>query len=316
MKQTALILAIAALALCAWAQYTLHVNAFDVVTHAPDAPHDSLLDLHAEILFNGLPLDPPAHTPYLFGADGNHPFAPGLYMVHLDGWLNWIPESLEFVDVICDYEVDFLGFPGYDYVYLESFSANPTDENRVLLEWTTNFETGMLGYNILRSPVQDPGGAQVLNPSLIPATNTSEPHSYSFLDEEPPPGETTLFYWLELVTNDSSDIHGPVIVFLQVPNPEGESGSVPPASGFGRVYPNPFRAGGSAKIELSLPGPATLTVCDSRGRAVKTQTLSPGTREAAWDGTDRSGSPCASGIYILRLSTPTSSHAKKVAVIK
>lgn len=316
MKNAALIISFAALAFLAGAQYTLHVNSFDTITYDPDTPNDSLLDIHAQILLDGQPLDPPAYTPYIFGVDGNHPFLPGDYSVWLSGWEDWFPETVGIAYVICDYEIDFFGVPAYDNIELESLSATVTDQNDVLIEWCTNFEIELLGYNILRSPLQDPDSAQTINPTLIPATNTSEPHSYSYLDEDPAFGETLLFYWLEFVTLDSSDIHGPVIVYLQVPNPEGESGSVPPASGFGRIYPNPFRTGVCMKIELSLQDEATLTIFNSRGQPVKAITLNPGIRDYTWDGKDSSGKPCAPGIYLMRLQTPTSSQCKKTALIK
>jgi hypothetical protein len=317
MKKAILTFAVTTLVFCAWAEFTIHVNAFDAITYAPDLPNDSPLDLQAEVLLNGQPFDPPAYTPYLFGADGNHPFYPGIYSVYLEGWNDWIPESAEFVDVICDYELDFLGIHGYDYVDLESFSANLTDENQVLLEWTTNFETGMLGYNVLRNPVQDPGGADVLNPGLIPATNSSEPHNYSFLDEEPTPGETTLFYWLELVTNDSSDIHGPVIVFLQVTDLIDENIGYPSeGNGLGRIYPNPFRMDGSARIEVSLREKGVLRIVNVLGQVVNAREIFADSREVIWDGRDNSGRTCASGVYLLNLATPSGSHTKKVVVIK
>jgi len=72
-------------------------------------------------------------------------------------------------------------------------------------------------------------------------------------------------------------------------------------------YPNPFR--GTTTIQYSVldPGMINLEIFDVRGASVRglvNEPKLPGIYRVAWDGRDRFGRPCASGIYFCRLQSP------------
>jgi len=83
-------------------------------------------------------------------------------------------------------------------------------------------------------------------------------------------------------------------------------------------WPNPVRGG--ARIELSLPQPATaqLAIYDPTGRLVRVLTeagLEAGTHRFTWDRTDRSGRRVAPGVYYYRLEALGRSVARPMVVL-
>lgn len=321
MKSTVLACVILVLGATLFAQpaYTFHMNAFDVLLYDSDDPfpNDSAMDVNALILFNGAPLDPPIHTPYLFGAPGNLPFAVGVYGVYLEGWGNWFPDSITFDFITTDYEVDFLGqqdTPNYELSY---FGAELLADSQVQLGWTTEFETNMLGYRIYRNTSNDlPSSVGIGN--MIPATNTSQPADYQFTDEDPALNQTN-FYWLEAVDFESSSFHGPVSVYVSGSGTSPETGTPPTeTSRIHGVWPNPIPTDSIATIGVWVKKgeTGTLGIYNLHGQELRTFLLEPGTHEIAWDGKDRHGSACGSGTYLIRLETPSLNDTKKLVIIK
>jgi hypothetical protein len=95
--------------------------------------------------------------------------------------------------------------------------------------------------------------------------------------------------------------------------------SVPVSSIFSKsdlkVSPNP--ASGSISIQFAMPvsGVATVDVFDVSGRMVKRvieERRAPGPSSAAWDGSDSSGRKVASGVYFLRLKTPSTQRFARI----
>ncbi len=84
-------------------------------------------------------------------------------------------------------------------------------------------------------------------------------------------------------------------------------------------YPNPFNP--TTTIAFTLPAAvrAKVEVYDLLGRNVNTlfdQVGVAGENLVIWDGTDRYGSPVASGIYFYRLTTESQSISKKMLLLK
>lgn len=72
------------------------------------------------------------------------------------------------------------------------------------------------------------------------------------------------------------------------------------------VSPNPFNPSTLVTLEMPQAATATLAVHDMGGRLVRTLhngVLDAGRHVIAWDGADESGTPMASGIYMVRLMT-------------
>ena len=83
--------------------------------------------------------------------------------------------------------------------------------------------------------------------------------------------------------------------------------------------PNPFNPRTSIRLEVFEPAQVRLDVYDLRGRHVVTLLdgrLEPGERRVEWDGSDASGRPVASGVYVARLSHGTHAATQRMALIK
>ena len=73
--------------------------------------------------------------------------------------------------------------------------------------------------------------------------------------------------------------------------------------------PNPFHGGTTIAFRLPVPGAVELSVFDPAGRRVRTRLqdveLAPRPHHARWDGRDDDGRVVPSGVYLLRLTTPS-----------
>ncbi len=122
-------------------------------------------------------------------------------------------------------------------------------------------------------------------------------------------------YWLEglPIHVDSSD-------FWDDPNnwevgvEETELELLPDQFELGDVYPNPFNSTAKIRFHLAQQGQIRLEVYDLLGRKVSTlfdQAFEAGTHEALFE-----GHTLSSGVYFVKLSSGTTSQAKKLTLIK
>ena len=84
-------------------------------------------------------------------------------------------------------------------------------------------------------------------------------------------------------------------------------------------YPNPFNPVTTIRYELPRPAKTVLVVYNIVGQEVVrlvADALSPGYHQTIWDGRDRAGRQVASGIYIVRLTTPVWSQTMKMVLLK
>jgi hypothetical protein len=85
---------------------------------------------------------------------------------------------------------------------------------------------------------------------------------------------------------------------------EQDGSAQPPAFRLSQNAPNPFH--GSTTIQIGLPEESEVRfeIFNVRGELINTHAMgqiSAGVHRLVWDGTDASGRPCASGVYILRV---------------
>lgn len=194
-------------------------------------------------------------------------------------------------------------------VELSSFTAVLTADYFVNLQWVTESETQVLGFNVYRSETADVADAIRVNPAVIAATNTSEQHTYSISDREVQTN-ATYYYWLENVDMGGGNaLHGPQTVTV-TGNPVPV---LPVVSMLSSAYPNPFRSGSNTKINVAIKAGETgnVTVYNVRGQLVKSFSVQEGTHTLNWDGKN-----CGSGVYFYRLTTPTLNSTRKLAIVK
>jgi M6 family metalloprotease-like protein len=83
--------------------------------------------------------------------------------------------------------------------------------------------------------------------------------------------------------------------------------------------PNPFNPQTSIRFFLPARGSVALNVYDIRGALVRRLaggTFDAGPHALAWDGTDDSGRPVASGVYVYRLTADRRSQTRKMMLLK
>jgi subtilisin family serine protease len=198
-------------------------------------------------------------------------------------------------------------------VELSSFTA--FGGASVTLNWTVQSETDMLGYHVYRGETDDltlacPSGA------LIPATNDTGTHPYGYSIQEPLADER---YWLEMIgMSGSVRFAGPVLATGGDPEP-GEVPEIALVTGLNPNYPNPFNPSTRLIFTLAEPGRAALTVHDVRGRLVRRfdpGICSAGRHTVSWDGRDRFGVPCASGVYLIELRVGEQAFLRNSLLLK
>ena len=87
----------------------------------------------------------------------------------------------------------------------------------------------------------------------------------------------------------------------------------------GASYPNPFNPSTTIPVAAADAGSVRLEIVDVRGRSVcvlHDGRLPAGRSEFRWDGTDASGSPVASGVYLSRLVDAGGSRSRRLVLIK
>jgi hypothetical protein len=102
-------------------------------------------------------------------------------------------------------------------VIFDSFTAvyNEAEPNKVSVSWTTASETGLSSFRLFAG--RDSTNEQSEYLGLIPATNTDQPHTYSY-DVNAVQQGFTYYFWLKLVDNlQQGGYYGPVSVAVGPP---------------------------------------------------------------------------------------------------
>ncbi len=171
----------------------------------------------------------------------------------------------------------------------------------------------LIGYRVYRSDSDELAAAIQLSTQIIPATNTSTTQVYNFEDREVELGHT-YHYWLESVEYHYSDFHGPISINLS----GTETPPLPLQTLLQAVYPNPFRHGTSARMEVLVKESetATVSIYNLSGQKVKAYSLGGGSHLLSWDGKDSRGHLVGSGIYFVKLSSGSINQTAKLMLIK
>lgn len=85
------------------------------------------------------------------------------------------------------------------------------------------------------------------------------------------------------------------------------------------VAPNPFNPETTIHYELAKQGPVDIKIYDVTGRLVRELVRGSqvvGTHDVRWDGTDRRGSPTASGVYFVRMIANNQTFTRKMVLLK
>jgi len=98
-----------------------------------------------------------------------------------------------------------------------------------------------------------------------------------------------------------------------------EEGGLPRTFALDQNYPNPFNPATTIRFALPNDVPVKLKVYDMLGREIRTLingNMNAGYHQAVWDGTNNSGTPVATGMYIYRIEAGSFVSTKKMMLIK
>ncbi|MCK9557284.1 MAG: FlgD immunoglobulin-like domain containing protein [Candidatus Cloacimonadaceae bacterium] len=201
-------------------------------------------------------------------------------------------------------------------VVLSSFSATVVSDSKVRINWTTQSETGVQGFYVLRSLENNLDQAEMVSP-LIDATNTSTTTSYVYTDISiPQPGE--YYYWLQIQDIDGVSTYTNsikvAIAISEEPTPE-----VILVTTLKNAYPNPFNPSITIAYEIAEAGPVSLEIYNTKGQKIRTlvsETKASASYKAVWDGKDASGRSVATGSYLLKMRAPGFDTMRKITLMK
>ncbi len=198
-------------------------------------------------------------------------------------------------------------------VTMSSFTASVTASNFVMLQWITESESEMMGYNVHRSAAANLEDAIRMNVLTIPAYNNPTQSEYSYMDEEVD-SEQTYYYWLESVElNGSSRFYGPQIVTVTETSEPDDTPEVVYATGIKSVFPNPFNPMTTISYSLASDQTVHFTMFDLKGRKVGEMTKqgNKGNNTVTWNAEGLS-----SGIYFIRMNAGGEEETRKVMLLK
>ncbi len=203
-------------------------------------------------------------------------------------------------------------------VEFSSFTAAMTaDLDAVTLTWVTQTESNLSGYYIYRGATDQLADATQIN-TLITATNTSQPHTYTYNDTEIQ-ASTTYWYWIQVVEMDgTTGFHGPVSLTVPTGGPDAPP-VIPLITDISNTYPNPFAANLHVDYGLKKPGHVVMQVTNAKGQVVRrlfSGDKAAGTYDLVWDGKDDNAKDCTSGVYFLRMTVGSKAYSRKVILVK
>jgi hypothetical protein len=203
-------------------------------------------------------------------------------------------------------------------VTMSAFTAIQTEADYVNIAWTTQSETDMRGYRILRNSSATMSNAVPIC-DLVNAVGAASAYTYSVTDIDVMMN-STYYYWVEYFDLfGHSGYYGPVSVTL-TQNP-GEGVPEPVLIDAVRsCYPNPFNPTTNIEFSVSNNGtPVTMTIYNVKGQVVHTMNpgvLNTGIHNVQWNGDDNNHHPCASGLYFVKVKIGDQSFVRQISMLK
>jgi flagellar hook assembly protein FlgD len=202
-------------------------------------------------------------------------------------------------------------------VELSTFTVSLNSFNNAVLNWVTQTETGVSGFYVYRNNSENLASATLVS-HLIPATNSSEEHSYSFTDKELF-SHGTYYYWLQVADIDGSEsYHGPATLVYTGDN-EPALPSIPTVTELRSIFPNPFNPNTNLSYSLAEEAEVSVKIYNARGQLVRTLNegrKAVGHHSAAWDGKDDRGQNQSTGVYFFRMQAGKKVFNSKAVLMK
>ena len=203
-------------------------------------------------------------------------------------------------------------------VELSSFTAISTMDDNVSLNWTTQSESNLLGFNILKSIDRLIEDAEFANSSIIYAQNTNIETIYDFFDIDVE-NNMTYWYWLTChKLNGEMEIFGPLSVKIEHNN-DDDLLLVDSITGIKNIYPNPFNPSTTISFVLREDDNVLIDIFNLKGQRVYTFKDKPyhkGVNSVVWNGVDSRGNSASADIYFAKMRVGNKSYLKKMILLK
>lgn len=206
-------------------------------------------------------------------------------------------------------------------VTLTSFTSSMTysglGQPMVSIQWKTEAESGLIGYNILRSSTPFLDNAIRANEEIVSANNSLVGNNYSYTDQNVDL-HSNYYYWLESVElSNENQTFGPI--HIKVVGHNSDSVTVPHKTSLRSIYPNPFNPSTTVRFYVNTTDRVNIKVYNIRGQEIKQLTqeiYQPGFYKINWNGKDENDNRCASGIYLFKMETTRESQLIKGILVK
>ncbi len=134
------------------------------------------------------------------------------------------------------------------------------------------------------------------------------------------PNGATIQFYIEAKDNGGHSYQSPApILNKQWEYCCGTWTGIPEETTLLQNYPNPFNPATTITFEIKTGTQAEAVVFSLRGEKVKTlynAFTEPQVVQLRWDGTNESGTPVATGVYFVRLTTPSYSSTKTMLLLR
>lgn len=206
-------------------------------------------------------------------------------------------------------------------VELSSFTASldhVQSQDVIRLNWTTQTETQVAGYNVFKHSEPVVSDAMQLNTAIISANNSSTTSNYEFVDDEVNSGQW--YYWLQ--SNDISgevELFGPISITIGDENDPGMTPGLGTQTTLKNAYPNPFQISTVIPYQLTSKGDVKLEIYNQKGQRVwayDKANADVGIYQVEWDGRDMNGRRLSAGVYLCRMSSENYISSKKLVILK
>ena len=202
-------------------------------------------------------------------------------------------------------------------IVLSSFTAVLNANRQVLLEWTTQSETGVLGFYLHRSDTDQLSDA-IQTGNLIEATNTAIAHTYGYTDTDVETGNT-YHYWLQGIDYDGRIFYSDPVSILVNQEAEENNPQTPLVTKLMNAFPNPFNPNTNLRYSLKTGGRVKIEIYNIKGQKVRTlerEHAAAGYYSTVFNGLDQSGKPLGSGVYYYTMSFDGYRATRKMLLMK
>ena len=188
---------------------------------------------------------------------------------------------------------------------LKSFDVTMED-GAAVLRWETSFESGMEGYDVVRSE-QETGRYDAVTKDMVRASGSTSGGTYEYRDETVSANRTYWYKLREVAGDGLGAEYGPYSVTYRVSNQLDQN------------VPNPFNPTTVIKYGIASDHQVSLTIYDVTGRKVKTlvnERQRADVYRVTWDGSNDAGQRVASGVYFYKLVAGKFTQTKKMVLLK